>query len=200
VIDALWRELKSTGGPELLAVLLGVAYILLIMRRNRIGWLAGAVSSGIYVYLSARAQLPMQALLQVYYVLMAAYGWHEWTRTQQQPAGGIGRWPWRAHVAALGTIAVLSLLTARWLQLETHAAWPYLDSATTWTSLLATWLVARLKLENWLYWMAADAVTLFLFAAQGHPFSALLFGFYLLIASFGYREWRHQYQRQSQSA
>jgi len=196
VIDVLRRELTATGLAELLAVLFGVAYVLLIMRRNRLGWLAGALSSGIYVYLSARAQLPMQAVLQVYYVLMAAYGWHVWTRRQQQ-SGGIGRWPLRWHLLALCAIALLSALTARWLQQETQAAWPYLDSATTWTSLLATWLVARLNLENWLYWIAADAVTLFLFVAQGQPFSAALFGIYLVIAIFGYREWLHQYQRQS---
>jgi len=197
VIHALWHELLSTGATELLAVVLGVAYILLILKRNRLAWIAGALSSGIYVYLSARAQLPMQALLQVYYVLMAAYGWYVWTRAQGQQGGGIGRWPLRWHLLSLCAIALLSVLTAQWLRRETHAAWPYLDSATTWTSLFATWLVARLKLENWLYWIAADAVTMFLFAAQGHPFSSALFATYMVIATFGYREWLHKYRRQS---
>jgi nicotinamide mononucleotide transporter len=196
VIHALWRELLSTGVPELLAVVLGVVYILLIFKRNRLAWIAGALSSGIYVYLSARAQLPMQALLQCYYVLMAGYGWYVWTRAQGQQGGGIGRWPWRWHLLSLCVIALLSVLTAQWLRRETHAAWPYLDSATTWTSLFATWLVARLKLENWLYWIAADAVTMFLFAAQGHPFSSGLFATYMVIALFGYREWLQKYRRQ----
>jgi nicotinamide mononucleotide transporter len=197
VIDALRRELMASGAIELLAVLLGVIYSLLILKRNRIGWIAGAASSAIYVYLSVRAQLPMQALLQVYYVLMSAYGWYVWTRAPDQ--GGIGRWPWRWHLLAVAAIALTSALSAQYLRLETHAAWPYLDSATTWTSLFATWMVARVKLENWLYWMAADAVTLFLFVAQGQSFSASLFGIYLVIAVFGYRAWSSQYQRQIQS-
>jgi len=196
VIDALARELYATSALEALAVLLGVIYLLLILKRNRLGWVAGAISSAIYVYLSARARLPMQSALQVYYVLMAAYGWHIWTRSRDQPGGGISRWPLRRHVLVLAALLCLSALTAQWLKRETHAAWPYLDSMTTWTGLLATWLVARMKLENWLYWIGADVVTVFLFAAQGYPFSAALFMTYAIIAVFGYREWLRKYHQQ----
>jgi nicotinamide mononucleotide transporter len=171
--------------------------VLLILKCNRLGWLAGAASSIIYVYLAARAHLPMQSVLQFYYVVMSVYGWRNWTRAQQQQGGGIGRWPVRNHVLALLAIALLSALTAQWLRRETHAAWPYLDSMTTWISLFATWLIARLKLENWLYWIAADSVMVYLFAAQGYPFTAALFLTYMVIAVFGFREWLHKYRLQS---
>jgi nicotinamide mononucleotide transporter len=67
---------------------------------------------------------------------------------------------------------------------------------TTWTGLFATWLVARMKLENWLYWIGADLVTVFLFGAQGYPFTAALFLTYTIIAVFGYREWLRKYRQQ----
>jgi nicotinamide mononucleotide transporter len=197
VIDALLRELYATSAVEFVAVVLGVSYVLLILKCNRLGWLAGAASSIIYVYLAARAHLPMQSVLQFYYVVMSVYGWRNWTRAQQQQGGGIGRWPVRNHVLALLAIALLSALTAQWLRRETHAAWPYLDSMTTWISLFATWLIARLKLENWLYWIAADSVMAYLFAAQGYPFTAALFLTYMVIAVFGFREWLHKYRLQS---
>jgi nicotinamide mononucleotide transporter len=197
VIDALLRELYATSAAEFVAVVLGVSYVLLILKCNRLGWLAGAASSTIYVYLAARAHLPMQSVLQFYYVVMSVYGWRNWTRAQQQQGGGIGRWPVRNHVLALLAIALLSVLTAQWLRRETHAAWPYLDSMTTWISLFATWLIARLKLENWLYWIAADSVMAYLFAAQGYPFTAALFLTYMVIAVFGFREWLHKYRLQS---
>jgi nicotinamide mononucleotide transporter len=196
VIEALARELYATSALEALAVVLGVIYLLLILKRNRLGWVAGAGSSAIYVYLSARARLPMQSALQVYYVLMAAYGWRVWTTQQQQPGGGISRWPAHRHLLALAALLCLSVLTAQWLKRETHAAWPYLDSMTTWTGLFATWLVARMKLENWLYWIGADLVTVFLFGAQGYPFTAALFLTYSIIAVFGYREWLRKYRQQ----
>jgi len=197
VIDALLRELYATSAAEFVAVVLGVSYVLLILKCNRLGWLAGAASSIIYVYLAARAHLPMQSVLQFYYVVMSVYGWRNWTRAQQQQGGGIGRWPVRNHVLALLAIALLSALTAQLLRRETHAAWPYLDSMTTWISLFATWLIARLKLENWLYWIAADSVMAYLFAAQGYPFTAALFLTYMVIAVFGFREWLHKYRLQS---
>jgi nicotinamide mononucleotide transporter len=68
---ALLRGLALTSPLEALAVLLGVVYVLLILKRNRLGWIAGALSSSIYVYLAARARLPMQSLLQAYYVVMS---------------------------------------------------------------------------------------------------------------------------------
>ncbi len=197
MIDALLRELYATSAVEFVAVVLGVSYVLLILKCNRLGWLAGAASSIIYVYLAARAHLPMQSVLQFYYVVMSVYGWRNWTRAQQQQGGGIGRWPVRNHVLALLAIALLSALTAQLLRRETHAAWPYLDSMTTWISLFATWLIARLKLENWLYWIAADSVMAYLFAAQGYPFTAALFLTYMVIAVFGFREWLHKYRLQS---
>ena len=197
MIDALLRGLYATSAVEFVAVVLGVSYVLLILKCNRLGWLAGAASSIIYVYLAARAHLPMQSVLQFYYVVMSVYGWRNWTRAQQQQGGGIGRWPVRNHVLALLAIALLSALTAQWLRRETHAAWPYLDSMTTWISLFATWLIARLKLENWLYWIAADSVMVYLFAAQGYPFTAALFLTYMVIAVFGFREWLHKYRLQS---
>jgi nicotinamide mononucleotide transporter len=198
VIDALLRRLAQTSALEAVAVVLGVIYLLLILKRNRLGWIAGALSSTIYVYLSARAHLPMQSALQAYYVLMAGYGWYSWTRSQSQPDGGITRWPLSHHLLALLLVAVLSLISARWLARETHAAWPYLDSFTTWVSLLATWMVARLKLENWLYWICADAIMAYLFAAQGYAATSGLFLTYMIIASFGYREWRQKFRQLQQ--
>ena len=197
MIDALLPELRATGGLEMLGVGLGLIYVLLIYRRNRLGWLAGAGSSIVYVYLAAHARLPMQSALQIYYVAMSVYGWRNWTRAERQEAQGIGRWPWRDHVLAVLAILLLSLLTAQWLRRETHAAWPYLDSFTTWTSLFATWLLARLKLENWLYWISADSVTAYMFGTQGYPFTSGLFLTYMIIAVFGYRAWLGRYRQQS---
>ena len=197
MIAALLRGLALTSPPEALAVLLGVVYVLLILKRNRLGWIAGGLSSSIYVYLAAHARLPMQSLLQAYYVVMSFYGWYNWTHASQNEQPRIARWPLRHHLAALAAIVLLSFISAHWLALETHAAWPYMDSLTTWISLLATWMVARMKLENWLYWMTADAIMAYLFAAQGYPVTTGLFLTYFAIALIGFREWLHQYRQQA---
>jgi nicotinamide mononucleotide transporter len=195
VIRDLLRALAITGPLEAIAVMLGLVYVLLILKRNRFGWVAGGASSAIYVYLAAGARLPMQSTLQAYYVVMAIYGWFSWTSAQQQDGGRIQRWPLPYHAIALLAIALLSFGSARVLARETHAAWPYLDSFTTWVSLLATWMVARMKLENWLYWIGADGIMAYLFAAQGYLATAGLFLTYMVIAIFGFREWLLKYRQ-----
>ena len=197
MIAALQRALALTSPAELLAVLLGVVYVLLILKRSRLGWIAGGLSSSIYVYLAARALLPMQSALQAYYVVMSFYGWFSWTGARRGERPRITRWPGRYHLVALASALLLSVVSAHWLARETHAAWPHLDSFTTWISLLATWMTARMMLENWLYWMVADAIMAFLFAAQGYPASTVLFLTYLTIAVIGFRAWLHQYRQQA---
>jgi nicotinamide mononucleotide transporter len=181
---------------EIVAILSGIAYVLLILRRNRWGWVCGALSSSIYVLLSARARLPMQSALQGYYVAMAVYGWFSWTRNATEQEGRIFLWPRRRHLLVLALIVTASLLSARLLATETRAAWPVLDSLTTWASLVATWLVTRSVLENWIYWISADSIMVFLFARQGYPFTAGLFLTYMIIACFGFRAWLRRYRAQ----
>jgi nicotinamide mononucleotide transporter len=192
-LQAAWHALTLL---EVIAVVSGISYVLLILRRQRWGWVFGALSSSIYVLLAARARLPMQSVLQGYYVVMAVYGWISWTRNAQQQGGRIFRWPLRHHLYAAGLICVVSLLGAPLLARSTGAAWPLLDSLSTWTSFVATWLVARSVLENWLYWISADLIMVFLFARQGYPFTAGLFFTYMVFSVLGLRAWLQRYRRQ----
>ena len=182
---------------EALAVVSGLVYVLLILRRNRWGWVAGALSSCIYVAISARARLPMQSLLQGYYVVMAVYGWFSWKRNAEQEGGRLYRWPLRRHLTVWLLLLTISALSAQFLARETQAAWPLLDSLTTWTSLLATWMLARSVLENWLYWIFADVIMVCLFVRQGYPYTAGLFGAYTVVSVLGLRSWLARYRRQA---
>jgi nicotinamide mononucleotide transporter len=183
-------------GPEALAAAAGLAYALLILRRIRWGWVAGAFSSAIYVVLLARAHLPMQSLLQTYYVAMAGYGWVSWKRNAEQDEGRIHRWPLRRHLAAALVVLAATALSARWLAAETQAAWPLLDSLATWISFFATWLVARSVLENWWYWIAADTIMIGLFIEQRLYYTVALFIAYTVVSICGLRAWRVRYRAQ----
>ena len=188
LIDSALTGLRNTSLPEAVSVVLGLLYSILAVRRTRWCWVAGGISSAIAVALAWQAKLPMQACLQGYYVGMAVYGFWHWSRDAGKETA-VTTWPIRAHVIGLIVVLALSMLTARVLASETQAAWPFLDSFTTWGSLLATWLTAQVKLENWLYWIFFDAISAFLFATQGLMFFALLMAVYLVIASFGFVSW-----------
>jgi nicotinamide mononucleotide transporter len=182
---------------ENLALFAGVAYAVLAARRNRWCWAAGALSSACVAVVAGVSALPMQSALQVFYVFMAAYGWWSWTRSTSKNELTVGRWPLNNHLVALVALTAVTFVSARWLAAETNAAWPLLDSATTWFSLFATWLAARARLENWLYWIVIDTVLVYLFYVQGSVPMALLNLLFIGIAAAGYIAWRRQYRAQA---
>ena len=196
-LDAFIAGLAATSPLEAASVFLGLAYSLLAVRRSRWCWVSGGLSSTILVYLFARSRLPMQSALQVYYIAMSVYGFRSWARHEKDAGSLVTTWPLRAHVAAWIGILALSALSSRWLAAETGAAWPFLDSMTTWTSLFATWLVVRMKLENWLYWIAIDVALVYLSGAQKLLFVAFMFAAYLFISAAGFVTWRKAYRLQS---
>jgi nicotinamide mononucleotide transporter len=177
---------------EILAMLTGAGYAILAARRNRLCWVAGAISSALAALLAGLRGLPMQSALQVFFVGMSVYGWLSWTRSTAQGELPVGLWPLKWHIGAALLVTLLSFAAAHVLAAETRAAWPLLDSLTTGFSLLATWLAARAKLENWLYWIAIDGVLVFLFYVQDLPFLALLNVLFIGIAAGGFIAWRRK--------
>jgi nicotinamide mononucleotide transporter len=195
VLESLWSGLLATSPLEAASVLLGLAYAGLAIKRSRWCWVTGGLGSAIMIYLSLHARLPMQAALQVYYVVISVYGWWHWTREEESHGTlAVTTLPMSWHLIASAVVVVISALTARWLATQTHAAWPFLDSLTTWGSLYATWLEARVKLENWLYWLLIDSVLGFLFATQGLYFVALLSVVYLGVSAVGFMRWLKTYR------
>lgn len=182
---ALLDNLLRTSPAEWAAVAAGVVYIVLIIRRNRWGWLAGGISSTISVVLFARSSLPMQALLQASYVAGAVYGWWSWA-PQSKPRQ-ISVWTLRGHLLTLAGCVVVSLGLARLLADE--SAFPFVDSLVACIGLFTTWQVARVRLENWVYWIVVDAVSIYLCIAQGLLLYACLFVIYMVMSIIGLRSW-----------
>jgi len=194
-VTAVLGELRAHW-QEAIAVVAGVVYVLLILWRNRWGFVAGAISSSIYVVLAARARLPIQSILQTYYVGMSIYGWYSWTQNAEQEEGRIHHWPLRRHLPVALVVLGATLLSARLLAAETRAAWPLLESLATWVSFVATWLVVRSVLENWYYWIFADTIMVGLFIQQRLYPTAALFVIYIVVSACGLRSWRARYRKQ----
>jgi nicotinamide mononucleotide transporter len=183
---------------EIFATLFGAAYVVLAAMRKRLCWLAGAIGSVLLGVVACLRSLPMQSALQAFYVVMSVYGWWSWTRSAGTGELPVGMWPLSWHIGAALVLIVLTYASARLLASETQAAWPLLDSLTTWFSLLATWLTARARLENWLYWIVIDALLAYLFYVQDAPYLATLFVVYVGVAAAGYVAWRRRYRQQQQ--
>jgi nicotinamide mononucleotide transporter len=193
-VDAQYlRDAVSTIAPaEWIAVALALAYLVLAVRQHIACWVFAATSSAVFLWIFARAGLDMQAALQVFYIAMAAYGWHSWRggAAPAQTARPVTSWPALRHLAAIVAIVLISVANGALASREGFAIVPYLDALTAWGSVFATWLVARKVLENWLYWIALDLTAAGLYWSQGLFATALLFVLYSGIAVQGYRSWR----------
>ena len=191
----------TLSGLELTAVALAIAYLLLAIRQNIWCWVCAAISTAIYVYVFAEAKLYMESLLNVFYFAMAIYGWSVWRR------GGAdsGRLPvrvWQLSVHAYAIAAVVALTTVCGFLLSTYsdAAYPYVDSATTFAAIWATFLVARKVLENWWYWLVIDAVSIVICWSRGLEPTAALFVIYVAMIPFGLIAWTRSFNSDSRVA
>ncbi|MDH5345234.1 MAG: nicotinamide riboside transporter PnuC [Gammaproteobacteria bacterium] len=194
--QSLRAQLTAWSPLEVAAVVFAVLYLLLAIRENIWCWLCAGVSTAIYVWLFAGAKLYMESLLNVFYFGMAIYGWHVWTsgRVNERELP-VTVWPLAVHAVALLAIAILVATVGTWLSWYTDAAYPYVDSATTFGAIWATLLVARKVLENWWYWLAIDVVSTFIFWGRGLELTSLLFALYVAVIPFGLAAWKRSYRR-----
>lgn len=190
-------KLAASGPLELVAVVLALAYLVLAARLSLWCWAAAFSSTAIYLSLFLEQKLYQQSLLQVFYLVMAVYGYLLWRGGAHGDGRAIVRWNARRHLIAWAVILALTLVTGVLEARLTSAPMPYLDAFTTWGSVVTTWMVARKILENWLYWLVVDSVLVYVAFASGLAATAVLFLIYLGIVIVGYRAWRRELLRTS---
>ena len=199
--DILASQFRAMGIAEIIAVVLAVCYLIFAIRQHIACWYFAGASTAIYVYLYFAANLYMESALNVFYFGMAVYGWLQWragdSRGNDLP---VTVWPWSAHIIAIALISALSTASGALLQAHTDAAWPYVDSMTTFAAIWATFLVARKVLENWWYWLVIDVVSVFIYWSRDLELTSLLFVVYVALIPFGIASWTRAYRTQSATA
>jgi len=196
LLTTLSGQLSSWSAIELTAVVFAILYLLLAIRENIWCWVCAGISTLLYIWIFVTAKLYMESLLNAFYFGMAVYGWYAWTSgrddSQELP---VTVWPLRAHATALSVIVVLIASVGYWLSRNTDAAFPFIDSATTFAAMWATFLVARKVLENWWYWLVIDLVSIFIYWSRDLELTSLLFVLYVLMIPFGLISWTKSYRK-----
>jgi nicotinamide mononucleotide transporter len=182
-----WRD---TSWVEIIAAVLAVVYLLLAIRQQISCWVAAFVSSCLYVWVLFGARLYMESALNAFYAAMALYGFWQWQQGRGGGALAVCRWPIARHAAGFLGVIALSVFSSYFLKRFTPAAWPFVDSMVTWSSVFATFLVARKVYENWHWWLVIDSVSLCLCFTRHLYLTTLLFGLYLIMIVIGMRQWR----------
>jgi len=190
VLNNVIASVAATSPWETVAAVLALAYVILAIKRSLWCWLCALVSVTIYIVIMFQARLYMETALQVFYLVMAVYGYIEWRRGRDASgAVGLMHWSLRTHAIVLTAIVVIGGINGWILKRNTNAAWPYVDAFITWGSVVTTWMVTRRVIENWLYWIVIDGVGAYIYFRQDLTPTGVLFLIYTGIAIHGCRVW-----------
>lgn len=179
------------SGIEVVAVIFGLLCVWLTIRQNIWCWPTGLVQVLLFIVIFYQANLYSDVILHVIYVFMQIYGWVHWTKGRGErtilPVSKLsvrGRTVWPL-VAIAGTFGWGFLMATK-----TDASVPYGDAFTTVASLIAQWLMARKKLESWLFWIAVDVLAIGIYWYKDLKLTSGLYAVFLVLASIGYVQWK----------
>jgi nicotinamide mononucleotide transporter len=183
---------------EIVAALFGVVSVYLSTKENIWSWPTAIVNVGLYIVIFFESKLYADTGLQVVYVILNAYGWYHWlyggkNRTELP----VSRTPARLAAALVAIGAVSTLIIGTLLAKKTDAALPYIDAATTSTSLVAQWMMTRKLLENWIVWVAVDVVYIGMYVFKSLHVTAVLYLIFLILSAMGYFQWRKSLQAEA---
>lgn len=190
---------------ELVAMLLALAYVILAAQGSLWCWPAAFISTALYTIIFYDVLLLMDSALNAYYLVMAVYGYWAWRKNsstgtiQNQSVKNtpiaITSWSGERHLKIFFCLTIISLILGYVVANYTPASFPYLDTFTTVFAIFATYLITQKVLENWLYWVVIDAVSIYLYIEKGLIPTTVLFIIYVAIALYGYFKWLAIYRR-----
>ncbi|MDX1939435.1 MAG: nicotinamide riboside transporter PnuC [Saprospiraceae bacterium] len=192
LLSQMLTEAAAFSWVDWVAILTAIVYVVLAARENPWCWVWGILSCSLWAYASfVFYNLWLDALLQIFYVVMGFVGLYRWKfANKQEKTLPITRlwWVHHVHIIAVGTF--LSFFFGYFFDEYTPAAATYLDALVTIFSIIATFLLLQKRLENWLYWVVIDAVGTYLFASrQAYLFALLMFA-YTIIAAIAFLRWK----------
>jgi nicotinamide mononucleotide transporter len=177
---------------EIVAFMLAIMMVVCNMRVNPAAWPLAIASSLLYFLLFWNSKLYGEAGLQIFFVVVAAWGWWQWLRGTQddgQPLQVRSLAPttrWRLLLA----LAIAWPLTGLFLARTTDTDVPWWDAFPTAASLLGQWLLGRKYVENWTAWLVVNAVSVALFAYKGLWLTVVLYAIFIVMSVAGLRAWR----------
>ncbi|WP_378186263.1 nicotinamide riboside transporter PnuC [Aquimarina sp. W85] len=178
---------------EIIAVFFGVLSVF-FAKLNKI-WVypTGIISTGIFVYLLLQWSLLGDLLINAYYFIMSIYGWYLWSKkinnvevvaisstTKQEQWIQLG----------IGVFAVLFVYSIYQIFDKWKDWTAYIDTLTTAIFFIGMWLMAKRKIENWIYWIIGDLISIPLYFYKGFTFTSLQYVIFTVLAIFGYLSWK----------
>lgn len=183
---------------ELIAIFFGLLSVWFAKKNNILVFPTGIINTGIYVYLLWKWDLLGDMIINFYYVVMSAYGWYHWSRKkgeQNQYEIAIAskkEWFYSFYIFT----ATILLVVGVYLFFGKFTHWTsYVDTFVTGIFFAGMWLMARRKIENWLFWIIGDIISIPMYFVKGYTFTSIQYLIFTIIAFYGYQEWKKKLQQ-----
>ncbi|MDG1824195.1 MAG: nicotinamide riboside transporter PnuC [Flavobacteriaceae bacterium] len=197
IFESLFAQYATYEPLDITLEITGVVFGLLsvwLAKKNHIGvFPTGMISTSIFVYLLLKWGLVGDMLINAYYFGMSVYGWVIWTRVNDQehatPISRVNQQEWRylllLFVGSLGFVYGVYQWFGLW-----NSSTAVIDTLTTAIFFSGMWLMARRKIENWIFWIVGDVISVPLYLIKGFSFTSLQYLIFTFIAIYGYLEWK----------
>ena len=178
---------------EIVAVIFGLLSVWYSKQNNILVYPTGMISTSIFVYLLLKWGLLGDMMINGYYFIMSVYGWYIWTRTVDAThVTPISTTTSREHkISLIIFLATCAFVFFIYQVFDKWTSWTaYVDTITTAVFFVGMWLMARRKVENWIYWIVGDIISVPLYFYKGFTFTSLQYLIFTVIAIFGYKAWK----------
>lgn len=197
IFDWLFSEYENTPTHfivlELIAIVFGFLSVLFSKKDNILVFPTGIVSTLIFVYILYQYSLLGDMMINAYYFMMSMYGWYIWTRkVDDSHFIPIEKATARENIKSIFIfIGTAIFVTIVYEVFDKWDGWvTYIDVLTTGIFFVGMWLMAKKRLENWIYWIVGDLISIPLYFYKGLTFTSFQYTLFTIIAVYGYLEWK----------
>ena len=204
IFDFFFAQYKDYPSHEIVLEVIAIIFGFLSVwysKQNKI-WVfpTGIISTLIFVYLLFKWGLLGDMMINAYYFIMSIYGWYIWTRkVDDSNVTPISSTTLKEKYTA--TIIFFVTLVFVYLVYITFDKWngwvAYVDALTTAIFFVGMWLMAKRKIENWIFWIVGDIISVPLYFYKGYTFTSFQYLGFTFIAIFGYLAWKRNLDRQA---
>ena len=181
---------------ELTATVFGIAGVWLTVKKNRWCFPTGIVNVSLYAWLFFQSKLYSDACLQLAYIILLIYGWYQWkSGGDEKSEKPVSRTTGKMFLFLIVVTGVATVSVGTWLKNSTDASFPYVDTLTTSMSLVAQWMIAKKKIENWIVWVVADVIYVGMYISKHLYLTSLLYAIFIVLAIIGWFEWNKEFRK-----
>lgn len=199
LIQSIYNGLIQTTPIEAVAVIMGIVSVWYSRKENILVYPTGLINTTLYIYLSFKGHLLGEASVNLYYTIMSLYGWYLWTRKTEDKTNFVlqithsNKKEWLQQLLFFGVIyAIIYLLLTYAKTAFAPEAIPWADAFASATAYTGMWLMAKKKVESWIWWILTNIASIPLYFIKGYAFTSVQFIVLLILAIAGWISWNQK--------